>query len=153
MINFIEKIAKLFSLSIKLIILVYVIAFPLCLLLGFAIRAKRKALQKVMSYDKKTVSTNEEYVSRKQEIQFLKEIVAKISRLNSVDISTLPNPVKFPLNQIKKFNFTIGNYLERLDLVLAQYNKKQFDTSEDTFKLRGEKELWDSRNKNYQYWM
>lgn len=130
-----------------------VLAVPLFFFLALWVRSKRKSFTKHMRLNRLSLNKAEEYQKVRthlDEVRFLYPVLKKAKDLN---VKKMPWSFRFCAVQMKKMSSTLLQYFKWLEKELHSLNTEQFKSPSKTFKFTSEKELWQNRNKAYQYWM
>jgi hypothetical protein len=134
-------------------ILVVSLLFPFSFFFGFWLQTKRKKFQKHMRKDVPCFNTYKDYLELKESLSKLDELMPALKKVNSYNLKNAPAPIRYTLSQMQKMTSTLFTYNDWLKSRLNTFNKEQFSSESQVFKLVSEKELWKGRNKVYQYWL
>lgn len=147
------KIIRSVALLMLLWIVFGLILLPVMYLFAFWLYRKRVILVKLMNERKDDFNNVEQYKNSKEKLEKLSKYTSKVNMLAEFDLKKCNLFIRYPISQIKSLSSTILTYEGWLKSNLIKYNKEQFHSEKDIFLFKPEDELWENRNKAYNYWM
>ena len=129
------------------------LAVPFSLLLGLWLNNKRKSFVKHMRNNHVTFNTASDYKKVRLHLDKVRLLYPFLKEVKTLDLKDLPWGYRYCGHQILKMTSTLVQYFTWLEKELDCLNQEQFKSHSKTFKFTSEKELWENRNKAYQYWM
>ncbi len=130
-----------------------VLIYPLSFIAGLWFKLMKYKIMKMEKKEKNTFDTIEEYVSFKEKMETFNKYTLTLNKISTVDIKKIPHPARFVFKQMKDVSLLLLKYNSNMNSRLDFYNKPQFKSKSDIFKFKSEKQMWESRNKAYKYWM
>ena len=129
------------------------LASPVSLVFGFWLSTKRKAFTKQMRKKHVVVHTSSEYNKLRSHLDEVRALYPFLKKVKKLDLKDLPWAVRYCGFEMQKMTNTLLQYFTWLEKELDCLNTEQFKSQSKTFNFTSEKELWENRNKAYQYWM
>ena len=129
------------------------VLLPLAFLFGFWLSRKRNYLVKNMRDTALDLNNTEQYVTYKNKLNKLTKDSERLVKVSSYNLKKVPLFVRYPVAQMKYLSSTLLTYEGWLQSRLTKYNQEQFQSEQKIFSFKPESELWDNRNKVYNYWM
>lgn len=133
--------------------LVFVFALPMIFLFGFWLKNKRRTFQKHMRKPFPVLNNQSDYLKLKTSLNDLDSLVPSLKKVSNYKLEKTPWAVKFTLRQMQKMTSSIITYSDWQKTRLNNLNEAHFKSDNSVFKFVSEKELWQSRNQVYEYWM
>jgi hypothetical protein len=135
------------------LIVVVLVALPFVFLLGYWLRTKRRKFQKHMKKELSTFNEHETYLKFKNALVKLDELLPTLKKVSGYNLKKTPIILRYTLSQMQKMTSTLVTYSSWQKSRLRVLNEEQFKSKATVFKFISEKELWESRNQVYKYWM
>jgi len=131
----------------------FVVAFPLSLLFGLWLNQKRKSFMKQMRKNRVVLHNVSDYRKLRTQLDEVRKLYPFLKNVKKLDLKELPWVFRYCGFQVQRMTSTLLQYFTWLEKELDCLNKEQFKSQSKTFKFTSEKELWENRNKAYNYWM
>lgn len=139
--------------KVSLLFLVYTVLWPLVLFVTVVLKNQRRKMLLHMNNRQPKLSTVQDYLKFKKNLQSSDEFKNRLQKVGTYELKNTHLVVRFALTQMQKVADTLltfnGWMHSRLDEAM---NKSKFKAPKN-FVLKTENELWNERNKAYDYWM
>jgi hypothetical protein len=147
-----ESVRKSLS-KLMVVTLLTFLGLPFVFFFGFWLQRKRKKFQQHMKKVVPSFNTYKDYLELRESLSKLDELMPTLKKVNTYNLKKAPIHLRYTLSQMQKMTSTVVTYNNWLKSRLKTFNEEQFTSKAQVFKLVTEKELWERRNKVYQYWM
>ena len=139
--------------KVKLLVLVYTLLWPFVLVVTLVLKNQRRKMLVHMKNRHPKLTTVQDYVKFRKNLDSSDEFNKRLQKVGTYNLESTHFVVRFALTQMQKVADTLLSFNcwmhSRLDEAM---NKSKFNAPKN-FVLKTEKELWNERNKAYDYWM
>jgi hypothetical protein len=143
-----NQLGKVFLVSIVLLL-----GLPLVFFFGFWLSRQRRKFLKFMRKDYTEFNSSSGYSNFKKKVEELDKFTPYLKKLTHYNPKRAPLLLRFTISQMQKTSSTLLTFEGWLRSRLDNYNKPIFLSNSNIFRFLSEKELWERRNKVYEYWM
>lgn len=130
----------------------YTVLVPLFFFLALLVKRKRKKFTTHMKTSTKLNSVKD-YKRLRNNLDNARFFYPVLNKVKKLEPKELPWSFRYFGVQMKKMSSTLLQYFAWLEKEIEPLNTEQFKSQSKTFKFTSEKELWENRNKAYDYWM